>query len=221
MIRWSLALLCCAAAPSAAAAQALEDYDYENLSFRGFGLEYGRIWPNKVEPTAAYTLAVDLGYLGPAVRVVPTLTYWTSALEAAELERLAGQLSRLEALRREGVQVTAADLGEIEWSDVSLHLEGHAVWGPAERILAYAGAGAGVHAFNGSGAAIEGTFIEDLLDSITAGVNAVAGVEAAPAERLRVQLEGRYTLLDDIRYPEARIGASFVLPAPGGAGGGR
>src|SRR5690554_248060 len=99
--RWCLAALCLLAVPTAAAAQSLADYDYENLTFRGLGLEYGRIWPTKVEPTAAYTLKADLGFLGPSVRIAPSLSYWSSRINADELGRLADQLSQLGALVRQ------------------------------------------------------------------------------------------------------------------------
>ncbi|HEX6940355.1 MAG TPA: outer membrane beta-barrel protein [Longimicrobiales bacterium] len=211
--RWSWALLGLLAVPTAVRAQALEDYDYENLSFRGIGLEYGRIWPTKVEPAGVYALKADLGYLGPGVRILPSLSYWSSAMDADELGRLATQLSRL------GAPVTAEDLGRIEWRDISLAVDGQYVFEPGAGVQPYLGVGAGLHVFDGRGAAVEGTFIEDLLDSVTAGLNAVAGIELAPAEQVRIGVEGRYTLLDDIRYPEVRIGASFVLPARGAAGG--
>lgn len=206
--RWILALFCLLAVPTVGAAQALEDYDYENLSFRGIGLEYGRIWPNKVEPAATYTLKVDLGFLGPALRVMPSFTYWSSTLEAGELERFAQQLNRLP-----GADVDPADLGAIDWSSSSIALDAQVVWAPIERVQGYVGTGVGLHVFNGSGPSIEGTFIEDLLDSITAGLNGLVGVEFAPADRFRLHLEGRYTLLDNLRYPEVRIGGAFTLPA--------
>ena len=79
-------------APAMAQAQTLEDYDYENLSFRGVGLDVGYIWPTKVAATPSYGIRVDLGYLGPGLRVVPSLTYWSSELKRAELDRLAEQL---------------------------------------------------------------------------------------------------------------------------------
>lgn len=208
--RWGLALLCLLAAPAAAMAQALEDYDYENLTFRGLGLEYGWIWPTKVEPTAAYTLKADLGFLGPGVRIAPSFSYWSSRVNAEELRRLADQLSAL------GASVSPNDLGRIDWRDFSLTVDGQYVFGAESRVMPYLGAGLGLHVFDGSGPAVDGTFIEDLLDSVTAGLNAVAGVEVAPAERFRIGVELRYTLLDDIRYPEARIGASFALPTNGG-----
>ena len=76
---------------SAAQAQTLADYDYENLTFRGFGFDYGYIWPNKVESTDQYSVRLDLGFLGPAVRIATTLSYWSSALRslnAASRDRL-------------------------------------------------------------------------------------------------------------------------------------
>src|SRR5437868_5245249 len=60
-----------------AEAQTLADYDYENLTFRGIGVDYGLIWPSKVDRTGAYSLRLDLGFLGPGVRVSPSVTYWS------------------------------------------------------------------------------------------------------------------------------------------------
>lgn len=219
--RWSLPLLLLLAAPALASAQALEDYDYENLSFRGFGLDVGYIWPNRVEPTFAYALRADLGYLGPSLRIVPSISYWTSTLDADELTRIAAQLSRLDALQQDGVVITAADLGEIDWSDVSIGFDAQYAWQPAARLLAYAGAGTALHVFNGNGQSVDGTFMEDLLDTITAGISTMAGLEFAPVEALRLYGEGRFTLMDNVRYPEVRVGASFALPLTGPAGAAR
>ena len=38
--------------PSKAAAQELTDFDYENLTFRGIGVDVGYIFPNRVDATA-------------------------------------------------------------------------------------------------------------------------------------------------------------------------
>jgi len=100
--RWTLALLAAMALPTAGRAQALADYDYENLSFQGFGFDLGYIWPNKVEPTVQYGLRFDLGFLGPGVRIVPSVSYWSSELKASELGRLADQFNRLPALQERG-----------------------------------------------------------------------------------------------------------------------
>jgi opacity protein-like surface antigen len=210
--RWTLALLAAMALPTAGRAQALADYDYENLSFQGFGFDLGYIWPNKVEPTVQYGLRFDLGFLGPGVRIVPSVSYWSSELKASELGRLADQFNRLPALQERGVTVGADELGTIDWSDFSLSLDGHYAWTTASGLVPFLGLGTALHILNGRGEAIEDTFVEDLLDTVTAGVSAIAGLEFEPIERLRVFAEGRYTLMTDLRYPTLKIGAALTLP---------
>jgi hypothetical protein len=200
-----------------ARAQGLADYDYENLLFRGVGVDFGHIWPNKVEPASLVSVRFDLGYLGPAVRLAPSISYWSSTVRRSELSRLAERLGELPPLQEQGVVITADDLGVIDWSDLSLSLDAHVVWTTPLNLLTFLGAGAGVHLMNGRGAAIDDTFIEDLLDTMSAGVAIMAGFEYPIIERFRIYGEARYTLLSDIRYPGVRIGGALMLPARGAA----
>ena len=200
----------CVATPLAA--QTLADYDYENLTFRGVGVDYGYIWPTRVEPTSAYSIRLDLGFLGPGVRITPSLTYWSSEFRTTEVERLAEQINRLPALQDAGVVLTAANLGTIEWSDLTVGFDAHLLWTTPVGIFTYVGAGVAVHALNGQGAFIENTFVEDLLDSTSAGVAVMGGVEYQPLPRFRVYGEARYTIVSDVRFPGLRIGGSLMLP---------
>ena len=195
-----------------AAAQELADYDYENLTFRGIGLDYGWIWPSKVEPTQQYALRLDLGFLGPAVRIAPSIAYWRSHLQTAELDRLADRLNRLPPLQEQGVEISAQDLGRVEWSDLALSIDAHVVWTAPLDIITFLGLGASLHALNGRGDAIADTFVEDLLDSTTAGVAVMGGAEFQLLPRVRVYGEARYTFVSDVRYPGIRVGASVMLP---------
>jgi opacity protein-like surface antigen len=206
-------LMVCAPAVSTAGAQTLADYDYDNLAFRGIGFDYGYIWPSKVTSTPTYTVRLDLGFLGPGVRVTPNVSYWTSDVRATELDRMAGQINRLPTLIAEGVTVTADELGEITWSNLSIGFDVQMLWTTAVGLMTYVGAGAAIHALNGHGDFIENTFVEDLLDSTGGGVAVMAGLEFQPAPRLRFYGEARYTLVTDIRYPGVRLGASLMLPA--------
>ena len=199
-------------APASAGAQTLADYDYENLSFRGVGFDYGYIWPSKVESAPTYTIRLDLGFLGPGVRIAPSLTYWTSDMRATELERLADQINRLPSLQEQNAQITGADLGSITWSDLSIALDAHLLWTTPVGLLTYVGAGGALHALNGHGDFIENTFVEDLLDSTSAGIAVMAGLEYQLLPRLRLYGEARYTLVTDIRYPGLRFGATLMLP---------
>ncbi len=203
-------LLVCA--PATAGAQTLADYDYENLSFRGIGFDYGFIWPSKVSATPTYTIRLDLGFLGPGVRIAPHLSYWNSDMRETELDRLADQINRLPSLQQQGATITAEDLGEITWSDLSIGIDAHMMWTTPIKVLTYVGVGAALHALNGHGEFIENTFVEDLLDSTAAGIAIMGGLEYQIAPRLRVYGEARYTLVTDIRYPGVRFGAALMLP---------
>lgn len=203
--------------PAALEAQGLADYDYENLSFRGIGADIGRIWPNKVDATTAYSLRFDLGFLGPAVRIVPSISYWNSTLKRSELERLAQRLEEIPVLADQDVTIGVDDFGRIEWSDVGLNLDAQAVWTAPYNVFTYIGAGFSLHLMNGQGGAIDGTFIEDLLDSTPAGIAVMGGLEYEIGQRFRVYGEGRYTLQSDVRYPGLKIGAAVMFPPPASA----
>lgn len=207
-------LTACAFLPCAAHVQAQElaDYDYENLTFRGIGFDYGYIWPSRVKPTAMYSIRLDLGFLGPAVRLAPTISYWSSEFSMEELDRLADRLNRLPPLQEQGVVITAADLGTVEWSDLALSLDAHVVFTAPLNIITFVGMGGSIHAMNGRGDAIGDTFVEDLLDSTTAGVAVMAGAEFQPISSIRLYGEARYTLVSDVRYPGIRLGAALMLP---------
>lgn len=197
--------------PSAARAQSLADYDYEDLSFRGIGVDWGPVWPNKVDNTYAVGLRLDLGYLGPAVRIVPTITYWSGDLKRSELNRLVGALNDLPPLQDEGVIITADDLGDVEWGDLSFGVDAHAVFTMPFDVMTYAGAGVALHVLNGQGSTIADTFIEDLLDTVAAGFAVMGGLEYEPVRHLRLYGEARYALTSDVRYPQIRLGAAFMV----------
>lgn len=216
--RSTAALLALLLSATALGAQTLADYDYEDLSLHGVSLDYGYIWPNKVEPTSRFGVRFDLGYLGPGVRITPTITYWGSRLSGRELGRLAGRLSQLPALRDNLVTVEAEDLGEIRWSAFAINLEGQFAWETKFGVMTYLGAGVGVHKLNGKGELIDGTFIEELLDAVTAGVSGLAGIEFEPVPRMRIYAETNYTLLSYLRYPGLKIGAAYILPTKGDRG---
>jgi hypothetical protein len=193
----------------------LADYDYENLSFRGFSLESGYIWPTRTDGTYTIGLRVDLGYLGPGLRLIPGVAYWSSSMKHSEVRELERKLDVLvnEQLPS-GSEFTGVDLGTIDWSDFVLSMDGHFVWSIPLDLLTYAGAGVSLHIMNGEGDAITGTFVEDLLDSVNPGFNLHAGLEYPLADQFRLYGVARYEILEDLRYPELRIGGQFMLTGP-------
>jgi opacity protein-like surface antigen len=195
-----------AALPAVAAAQSLADYDYEFLGFRGVSVGAGYLWSDRVRDTEEYHLRFDLGYLGPGVRIIPSLSYWSSRFTQAELEELAARINQ-----QSGGSLTGDDLGPVEWSDLAVSVDGNFVWNTPVDVLTYLGAGLAFHALNGQGAAVDGTFVEDLLDSITAGVSGIAGLEFQPVERFRIYGEGRYTAMNSIQYFSVRAGLQLMF----------
>jgi hypothetical protein len=197
------ALLC---VPASGGAQELADFDYENLAFRGVAFELGYLWPNKVESTPSYGLRMDLGYLGPGLRVTPSISYWSSRMKAGEVVELEEKLDSLIAQTQPGVPAAPVSLGTIDWSDLALTLDAHVVWRTPYGFLTFAGAGASVHFLNGAGDAIADTFVEDLLDSVSAGLGLQVGIELPLTSRLRVYGAGRLEMLEDLRYGALRSG---------------
>jgi hypothetical protein len=208
---------CLLVSTAPAAAQGLSDYDYEDLSFRGIGLDVGYIWPNDVEDTESFGLRVDLGYLGPGIRILPRVGYWSSALDPEEVARLESRVVELVEEQNPGAPPLTLDLGRVTWADVSVGTDAQFVWLVPYDILTYAGLGVAVHFRNGSGGAIHDTFIEDLLDSTAAGANVHGGLEVPVGTRLRIYGDARYELAGDVRFFGIRAGVQFLFqdPAPG------
>jgi hypothetical protein len=204
----------------AAAAQELADFDYENLAFRGLGFEAGYVFPTRVESTYSLGMRMDLGYLGPGLRIVPGVTYWSSRMKRSEVQELETRVEQL--VDREapaGAPPASVSLGTIEWSDLALSADAHIVWRVPGGLLTFAGLGGTAHILNGGGEAIADTFIEDLLDTVTAGANIHAGLEYPMSSRFRLYGVSRFEVMENFQYVEVRVGAQLMIggPAPGEA----
>jgi hypothetical protein len=203
------AALLAAVLPGGAGAQGLADFDYENLSFQGGMLDIGYIFPAKVDDTQSFGGRVDLGLLGPGVRVTFGFNRWSSFLTEEEVRRLEDSVAAL-ILEQSGETATV-DLGAIKWSDVALHGDMHLLWQVPFGLLTYAGLGASAHVLRGGGSAVDETFVDDLLDSVRAGINVHGGLEVPVGSRLRVVGEGRYELLEDLSYFQVRAGLELLF----------
>lgn len=205
-----------ATVPNAAESQDLADFDYENLSLRGLGFEWGYAYPSRVERMESYGLRIDMGYLGPGLRIVPNVTYWKSPFQGAEIEKLETRVARF-VEDQEGGPAPTVDLGTIDWSDVVVGVDAQVMWSIPWGFLSFGGLGIAAHVMNGDGAAINGTFIEDLLDSVAAGFNLHAGLEYSVSSRFRINGQGRYEVLGDLQYFQMRFGSQIMIGdnAPG------
>ena len=199
-----------AAAPQEAGAQDLADYDYENLSFRGISFDVGYLYADNVEDTRTLGVRVDLGFLGPGFRLMPGVTYWESTMAQTEVDQFETRLGTLTTEQGGTVPPGGFDLGVIDRSDVVLSLDGHYVWAVPLNLFFSAGLGLSAHFLNGSGVGIEDTFVEDLLDSVSAGFNLHAGLEYPITDRVRISAGSKIEILGDLNYVEFRGGLSFI-----------
>lgn len=202
-----------------AAAQDVADIDYEYLSFRGFAVEVGYLWPDRVENTQSYGVRFDMGYAGPGLRVVPSITYWTSPMQSAEIADFTERVRDLVAEQNGGIR-PALDLGTIDYTDIALGLDAHVVWELPLDLLTFGGLGVTAHFIDGDGAVIQGTFVEDLLDSVEPGFNLHVGAEYPVTDRMRLYTNGRYEVTPDLRYFQVRVGWQFMT-GPNAPGEGR
>ncbi len=195
-------------------AQELADYDYENLSFRGLGVSAGVIYPNKLERAVSYNVRVDMGFLGPQFRLVPHLSYWRSDFNRDELSDLELRLRDLIRRSQEG-PAPEVDLGVLTWSDLAVAADAEYVspWGA--HVESFAGTGIAFHLMRGSGEAIRDTFVEDLLNRLTPGLNVHAGLAALVAG-LRVSVQARWEIMDDLSYFDFRAGLGYAFGGRGG-----
>jgi len=190
------------------AAQTISDLDYEDLSPRGILFGGGWVRSNRVADTEAFWARVDLGFAGPGVRVTAGVSHWRSLLAPAEVAGFESRLADL-ILDEVGTRPTV-NLGEITWSNVALSLDAHALWRIPGGVLTYAGVGGTAHVMRGGGAAIEDTFIEDLLNTIRAGANLHAGVEVPVTQRIRVVGESRLEWVQSVTHLGFRAGLQYT-----------
>lgn len=208
--------------PMRAEGQAWEDYDYEHLQFRGVGLEAGRVFPRQIEPDVSFGLRGDLGYAGPHVRVSPSIRYWSSSLRGVEVQRLADRIVRICERQASATCPSALNLGRVRRSDLEISLDAHYLFRAPGKASPYTGGGFGLHLLNGRGEFIDGTFVEDLLDTLAPGASLLAGLDLPLGSSIQLLGEGRLVITSDVQYANLVFGAMFTLPTPParpGAGG--
>jgi hypothetical protein len=198
-------------APQMARAQDMADYDYENLVFSGVGAHLMEVFPARTDPALGLNLRVDLGLLGPNVRISPGITYWSSQLRDGEVERMESRIE--DACERGGVPCPGIELGDVDVSDLSVQVDAHYLWTTDYFVEPYAGLGVSLHLLNGSGEFVDDTFVEELLDAIAPGLDIVGGLELPVAGNLRVLGETRAVLTGNTRYVSISVGGAWRLPA--------
>jgi opacity protein-like surface antigen len=151
---------------------------------------------------------------------LPRVAYFSSTMTRSEVIKLENRVAELVFDQNPLAPLPSVDLGVIDWSAVSLGVDGQFVWRVPFDVLTYLGLGVAAHFQNGGGDAIDGTFVEDLLDSTVAGMNIHGGVEFPVTSRVRLYGDARYEFLGDLRFGAVRGGVQLMIgdPAPGESG---
>jgi hypothetical protein len=185
----------------------LDRFTYDNLGFHGLWPEIGILTSDRLEGTVSYGLRVDLGPFAPRLRTLVGVSYFRSDFKSKEITDFE------EALRgvvNDPTDDFDIDLGNVRWADVAIELDlQYMLLPPGRRYTPYVGAGAGMHIRNGSGRAINGTFVEDALDMLGAGVSATAGVDLMLSRAFMMTLGGRAVFGSDLQTIGLTVGLGY------------
>lgn len=184
-------------------AQSLEDYDYTNLGFKAFGAEATWVNASQNESTVGVGVRVDLGFLGPYIRIVPRGAWWNARVNDSDVRELEQQLEQVSDLPPGSI-----NLGSLERTAWIVGAD--AQWTLHDATFApYLGVGLELYFLDDSGEAIEGTFLDSMV--ITAGVSGLVGAELNFARHWRVYSELRGTLVTDASNVAVALGLAYRL----------
>jgi len=185
----------------------LNQFSYENLRFSGIQLDVGLLGASDLTGATVGGLRVDYGRIAPKVRLLLGLSYFQSQFDQQARDRLERRLDNIV----NPSTPDSIDLGRISLSDLIGDIDFQFVFPQGHGITAYLGTGVSIHVRNGSGAAINGTFVEDALDVITAGLNGTMGFEFNLSPAWRFTVDGRGVLSSGLRSVSLRTGIMYRL----------
>ncbi len=204
-----LALVAGVASTAGAQDALFERLGLDRLRLSGLGANYGIVKPSRIVETEVVGVQADYGQVAPHWRVVFGASYWGSRYTDATVRRFADSL--LAAIDDPTGDATV-ELGRVRASVIALTAEGH--WTPRRgrpRLRPYLGGGIGAYAMNAEGRAISGTFVEDALDNVSAGVAAMGGADLLLAPNLSLGMQARYDLLSGGRFATLRASLSYIF----------
>jgi hypothetical protein len=195
----------------------LEQFSSDNLRLTALQVDVGPLGGSNIRGTLTGGLRLDYGFIAPKVRVLLGLSYMRADFGADALRRFEDGLKRIVNDPDSNYTI---NLGAVTWSDLVGDLDLQYVMSQGRAVTAYLGVGFGVHVRNGDGAAINGTFVEDALDQITAGLNGSLGAEIG-AKHWRLTVDARGVLSSGLSTMSLRTGAMYRWAGLGDRGGGK
>lgn len=187
----------------------LSQFTYDNLRLSGVQLDFGSVSTKDLRGALIGGMRLDAGHLAPHVRVLLGLAYTRSRFTGRAVARFNRTLLKLVTDPDANATI---DVGRINLSDVIADLDLQYVFNERGPVQVALGLGGGAHFRNGSGQAINGTFIEDALDGVAPALNGSADVAVALTPAWQLTGELRATLLSDFSTAAARVGFMYRFP---------
>jgi len=184
----------------------LSQFSYDSLGLSGIQADLGVLGASRLRGTVVGGVRLDFGRVAPRVRVLLGLSYFKGEFDQQATDELA---RRLRAIVNDPDNNFTINVGRITWSDLTGDVDLQYVLPQGRTVTAYLGAGLGVHLMNASGAAINGTFVEDALDGVSAGLNGTLGFEIATSPAWRFTLEARGVLSTQLSTGSLRAGVMY------------
>jgi hypothetical protein len=189
----------------------LNQFSYDNLRLSGIQLDVGVLGATQLTGTTVGGLRLDYGRIAPKVRLLLGLSYFRSDFDQNALDEFA---VKLDSFVNPGTPDNIV-LGQVKLGDIVGDVDFQFVFPQGRGITAYVGTGVSIHVRNGSGDAINGTFVEDALDVVTAGLNGTIGFEFNLARKWRFTVDGRGVLASGLSTASVRTGIMYRLHGNG------
>jgi hypothetical protein len=187
---------------------ALNQFSYDNLRLSGIQLDLGVLGASQLTGAVVGGLRLDYGRIAPNVRLLLGVSYFRSQFDREARNRFEQRVGGI-VIDPSGDDTIR--LGQIFLSDLVGDVDFQWVFPQGKTATAYLGLGVSVQIRNGSGRAINGTFVEDALDAITAGLNATIGAEFNVSPAWRFTLDGRGMLSSGLNTVSGRGGLMYRL----------
>ena len=186
----------------------LEQFSYEGLGFSGIGFDIGPVGSDRLTTEVSGGVRLDYGMIAPRVRVMFGANYFKGDLSQEEILRFEAQL--LQNVQ-DPTGDAMVDIGEITWSNLEATLDLQYLFPSGPRFLTYIGLGIGAHLRNGSGTAIENTFVEDALDTIAASADLTLGMDFVLSGNVLFTTDVRGTMSSELIMASARVGFMYRI----------
>jgi hypothetical protein len=194
----------------AAGQSMLERFTYDSLRLSGVQIDAGALWSDRLEPAFVTGLRIDWGFFAPRIRLLTGVSYTQSDVKGSEIATFEDRIRQfvIDPSGDDTVRVGTVQLSSVVFD---LDLQYLLLAKPQSPVFIYAGAGLSVQFQNGKGPFVNGTFVEDALDVVVAGLNGTLAAEIPIARRFHLTLEGRGVLTSGQANASARAGLIYRI----------